>query len=207
MKRNQNSPTEISATITLITSLGVSISILWGLIFVSPESAYQIMKNELDSMVLCPKWPAELAGQIYSYLNVDKWAQLWLDSGRVSGVRNPIETMMINWMAERFEVWRFVLYAFLSRFSYAFYWLIVFSPAALISLCCGYFQREMQKGQFFFTSPFRMGLCTLSFKFCLCTLLMALCMPLPVDMWIFALLTGLMSLSSGLFVKHLQKEL
>ncbi len=108
MKRNQNSPTEISATITLITSLGVSISILWGLIFVSPESAYQIMKNELDSMLLYPKWPAELAGQIYTYLNVDKWAQLWLDSGSVSGVRNPIETMMINWMVQRFEVWRFV---------------------------------------------------------------------------------------------------
>lgn len=207
MKKNQNSPAEISASITLITSLSVSVSILWGLILVSPESAYQTMKNELDSMLFYPRWPGILAGEIYSYLNVDKWVQLWLGDSSLSGVRNPIEMMMVNWMSQRCEACRFVLYAFLSRLSYVFFWLIVFSPATLISLVCGYFQREIQKGQFFFTSPFRMGLCTLSFKFCLCALFVVVCSPFPVDVRLFALLTGLISLSTGLFVKYLQKEL
>lgn len=83
-----------------------------------------------------------------------------------------------------------------------FFWL-----AGVISLLCGFCERQSRQDQYYFTSPYRMTARLWTFKLCFLGVVLAILAPVELPAFVIPSLCGILMLMSGSLIGGLQKEL
>lgn len=83
-----------------------------------------------------------------------------------------------------------------------FFWL-----AGIISLLCGFCERQSRQDHYYFTSPYRMSARLWIFKLCFVGLILAILAPIALPAFVIPTLLGILTLMSGSMISGLQKEL
>lgn len=83
-----------------------------------------------------------------------------------------------------------------------FFWL-----AGVISLLCGFCERQSRQDHYYFTSPYRMSARLWIFKLCFVGLILAILAPIALPAFVIPTLLGILTLMSGSMISGLQKEL
>lgn len=82
-----------------------------------------------------------------------------------------------------------------------------FWPAGVISLLCGFCERQSRRDHYYFTSPYRMSARLWTFKLCFLGVVLAILSPVALPACVIPTLLGILTLMSGSLVSGLQKEL
>lgn len=83
-----------------------------------------------------------------------------------------------------------------------FFWL-----AGVISLLCGFCERQSKQNHYYFTSPYRMSARLWTFKLCFLGVVLAILSPVALPACVIPTLLGILTLMSGSLISGLQKEL
>ena len=83
-----------------------------------------------------------------------------------------------------------------------FFWL-----SGVISLLCGFCERQNRQDHYYFTSPFQMSARLWTFRLCFLGLVLAILTPVVLPGFVIPTLLGILMLMSGSLISGLQKEL
>ncbi len=148
-----------------------------------------------------------LTNQIYNLFGIEHLMQ---ELVRISGANRPnfdVEVRLAHWLVSRIDVLHLLLVITLLRLVTLCGWAAIFAPAFVITLFCGWLQREENKGKFFFTSPYRMTKWSCAIKLCLMGVVIAVLCPVAVNVYVMPLLLIALVVLSGKLVSGLQKEI
>ena len=148
-----------------------------------------------------------LTNQIYDFFGIEHLMQ---ELVRISGANRPnfdVEVRLAHWLVSRIDVLHLLLVITLLRLVTLCGWAAIFAPAFVITLFCGWLQREENKGKFFFTSPYRMTKWSCAIKLCLMGVVIAVLCPVAVNVYVMPLLLIALVVLSGKLVSGLQKEI
>ena len=148
-----------------------------------------------------------LTNQIYDFFGIEHLMQ---ELVRISGANRPnfdVEVRLAHWLVSRIDVLHLLLVITLLRLVTLCGWAAIFAPAFVITLFCGWLQREENKGKFFFTSPYRMTKWSCAIKLCLIGVVITVLSPVAVNVYVMPLLLIALVVLSGKLVSGLQKEI
>ena len=208
MTSKQQSQKQSASSLSVLTSLLVVASCIFGLALVPIGMVDQVLQVEWKDANAClGQWPADVTNEIYRSLNLDMWVQqiFGLDPSHV--YQNELDRKVTGWMWERSDVCKLLLFILLLRVCTALFWSFVFLPVAAISFVKGWQARQFNKGNFYFTSPFKMRLLRGSFNLLAFLMVVMFFSPIALPRYLIPLVIGLLFLFCGMFVKYLQKEL
>ena len=152
-------------------------------------------------------WAVGLTRQIYDFFGVE---HLMHELVRISGADRPnfdVEVRLAHWIVGRIDVLHQLLVITLLRLVTLCGWTAVFTPAFVITLFCGWMQREENKGKFFFASPYKMTKWSSGIKLCLMGVIISVLCPVAVNVYVVPLLLIVLVVLSGKLVSGLQKEI
>lgn len=120
---------------------------------------------------------------------------------------NEFVINLTNWVATRLKIIQLLLNIWAIRVGIVAHWSIAFMPLLLGCLLLGHLQREYNKSRYSFTSPFWLSFSIRACKFLFFACLTFLLTPWYVHPWLIPMSILLFSLSSGVAVTRLQKNL
>ena len=208
MTSKQQSTKQSTSALSVLTSLLIVASFIFGLAFAPSGMVNQVLQIEWKDANAClSQWPAGMANEIYTSFNLDMWVQqiFGLDPSHV--YQNELDRKVTGWMWERSDVCKLLLFILLLRVCTALFWSFVFLPVAVISFIRGWQARQFNKGNFFFTSPIKMRLLRGSFNLLALLMVVMFFSPIALPRYLVPLVIGVLFLFCGMFVKYLQKEL